>query len=765
MKYYLPLIALVTLTPTLLIPEPIIAEETQLVAQEIEPEIEEYARSISVKIAVDGKNKGSGVLIGKQDGKYPIVTNHHVVRGGSEFTIQTADGTNHQASIVPNPISSDDDIALLSFNSNNEYQPVRLNSVNTAREEKTIYAVGYAAETGEFTIAGGNIGRVNQKPFQEGYQIGYSSDVLEGMSGGAIFDNAGDLVGINGIGAFPILDTAYQYEDETTPSAPEIEQFRTLSWGLSLHRLLTQLNPEIITAYGLPQPETAADLGKTALTGWLGDLETKAKEITVRIDNLSGGNGSGVIIAKEGNTYTVLTADHVLCDRDEETNECLDRDYEIITPDGQKYSLDPQTINSQPGVDLAVFKFTSSETYQVAELADYPLTNNDAVFVAGYPQLAANTDPQWHFSLGYGFDKEQGLLNVNVTSNSNSQENSESLSQSSLAEGYEMVYTSPTYGGMSGGAVLDRVGRVIGIHGQAEGETVLNNQSGTENTIQLGYSLGIPINTLIGLKARLGVEETLTVAENSPAELNPGERETFESAILGTEISQSNANAKRWLERGNQLWRLRRYEDAEAAFNRVLELDEPELHYLAHYGKGLTLKDRGKLELALASLESATTSNSEFAPAFEEKSLVLQWLDRFDEALVAIDKAIDLELSNPNYYLTKAGLHRNLKQYDEAEIAYNKAIEISPRAAFFHNRGVLYAEQGEGELALADYNQALKINPNLASTYNNRGILYAEQGEGELALADYNQAIKINPNLALAYYNRGILYKEQFLNF
>ena len=777
MKRYLLLIALLTLVSTACQSEvglddrlnstEVVKEEldpTKVVEAELDPELKAYAKAISVKISNQDKNRGSGVIIGKQGSKYLVVTNHHVIRDAESLSIKTEDEIAHQGKLVENTITTNDDIALIVFESDNQYQSVRLNSNNTAKEEKAIYAVGYAAKTGEFTIATGNIERVNQKPFQEGYQIGYSSDVLEGMSGGAIFDNAGDLVGINGIGAFPILDTAYQYEDETTPSPAEIEQFRPLSWGLSLYRLLTQLNQDIITAYGLPQPEIAADLGKTELTGWLGELETKAQQVSVRIDSSSGANGSGVIIAKSGNTYTVLTADHVLCEKDEEieeikqTNECEDRNYEIVTPDGEKYPLDPQTINAQPGVDLAVFKFVSNETYQVAELADYPLTDNDAVFVAGFPQLAANTEPQWQFSLGYGSEKERGLLNVNVSSNSNSQENSESLSPSSLAEGYEMVYSSPTYGGMSGGAVLDKQGRVIGIHGQAEGEAVTNNQSGTEDAIQLGYSLGIPINTFMGLKERLGVEETIAVTKNSPAAFNSVEREAFETAILNTEISQTNTTAQRLLERGNQLWRLRRYQEAVAAFDQTLQLNEAEVYYLAHYGKGLALTRQGKYELALASFENATTFNDEFAPAFGEKSGILGLLGRFKEALIEIDRAIDLEPNNANHYFSKAIALKSLKRIDEAIAAYSKAIEINPRAAFFNNRGFHYRDKGEIELALADFNQAIDISPNYAEAYYNRGFYYRSKGEMELALADFNKVIEIDPNNASAYVNRGTLY-------
>ena len=190
MKRYLLLIALLTFFPVsyLFKADANEVNSTEVVERELEPELKAYAKAISVRISSDKENKGSGVIIGKQGSKYLVVTNYHVIRERDNLSIQTEDGISHQGKIVENPITADDDIALLVFESSNNYQPVRLNSVNTAREEKSIYAVGYAAETGEFTITSGNIERVIDQPFEEGYQIGYSSNVLEGMSGGAIFD-------------------------------------------------------------------------------------------------------------------------------------------------------------------------------------------------------------------------------------------------------------------------------------------------------------------------------------------------------------------------------------------------------------------------------------------------------------------------------------------------------------------------------------------------------------------------------------------------
>ncbi|MFM6788667.1 MAG: tetratricopeptide repeat protein, partial [Microcystis panniformis] len=76
------------------------------------------------------------------------------------------------------------------------------------------------------------------------------------------------------------------------------------------------------------------------------------------------------------------------------------------------------------------------------------------------------------------------------------------------------------------------------------------------------------------------------------------------------------------------------------------------------------------------------------------------------------------------------------------------------------NRGLLYYNLQKYDLALAHYNQAIRINPNYAMAYNNRGVLYIDLQKYDLALSDYSKAIEINPNDAYAYGNRGLLYAE-----
>ena len=66
--------------------------------------------------------------------------------------------------------------------------------------------------------------------------------------------------------------------------------------------------------------------------------------------------------------------------------------------------------------------------------------------------------------------------------------------------------------------------------------------------------------------------------------------------------------------------------------------------------------------------------------------------------------------------------------------------ESSRDAYFYNNRGVDYDGQGEWDKAIADYNMAIELEPQLAVAYSNRGFVFEELGDNKNAEADFAKA-------------------------
>src|SRR5580704_15845876 len=76
-------------------------------------------------------------------------------------------------------------------------------------------------------------------------------------------------------------------------------------------------------------------------------------------------------------------------------------------------------------------------------------------------------------------------------------------------------------------------------------------------------------------------------------------------------------------------------------------------------------------------------------------------------------------------------------------------------AKIYANRGTEYKNKGDLDRAIADYSEAIRLDPEHVKAYNNRGITWAAKGELDRAIADYSEAIRLDPKYVDAYDNRG----------
>ncbi len=77
------------------------------------------------------------------------------------------------------------------------------------------------------------------------------------------------------------------------------------------------------------------------------------------------------------------------------------------------------------------------------------------------------------------------------------------------------------------------------------------------------------------------------------------------------------------------------------------------------------------------------------------------------------------------------------------------------QAETWFNQAVQQDEAGDFEGAIASYDKALEITPDLNEVWFNRGNALSKLGRLEEAIASYDKAIEINPNFHEAWHNRG----------
>jgi S1-C subfamily serine protease len=160
-----------------------------------------------VSVSQDGTPVGSGTGWVLDAGEGFVVTNQHVVNGGSTFSVRIAD-RDRQATVVAS--APCDDLALLRVTDTEGLRSVRLGSQADLRQGETVVAVGFpasASETPNLTATNGLVSVVRESFDLRAIDVPQYPNVIQtdaainpGNSGGPLFDTRGRLVGVNSAG-------------------------------------------------------------------------------------------------------------------------------------------------------------------------------------------------------------------------------------------------------------------------------------------------------------------------------------------------------------------------------------------------------------------------------------------------------------------------------------------------------------------------------------------------------------------------------------
>ena len=109
--------------------------------------------------------------------------------------------------------------------------------------------------------------------------------------------------------------------------------------------------------------------------------------------------------------------------------------------------------------------------------------------------------------------------------------------------------------------------------------------------------------------------------------------------------------------------------------------------------------------------------------------------------------------------LMRAGIWADKKEFDKAIAEYTEAIRLDPESSYsYRGRGRTWSTNGEPEKAVADYTEAIRLDPESSCAYLGRGWTWGTSGESDKAIADYTEAIRLDPKCSYAYAGRGLAW-------
>jgi tetratricopeptide (TPR) repeat protein len=210
----------------------------------------------------------------------------------------------------------------------------------------------------------------------------------------------------------------------------------------------------------------------------------------------------------------------------------------------------------------------------------------------------------------------------------------------------------------------------------------------------------------------------------------------FLSALFAGCIGNSSWTAAEWLEQGNRFAKEGLYAEAVDAYNQSLKLNASDAKVFTY--RGVALQHLGANNDAMRDFEQALIINPNESAAWQGKAATYIELGQYHPAIKAADKAIELphtgEDKIENAYLLRGFALNRLENYDDALLAFDKAIEIDPkRVDLWQNKAYSLTKLGRFMEVLKCYEVMSVIEPHNAE-------IWSKKGEIHLALGQINEA-------------------------
>ena len=152
------------------------------------------------------------------------------------------------------------------------------------------------------------------------------------------------------------------------------------------------------------------------------------------------------------------------------------------------------------------------------------------------------------------------------------------------------------------------------------------------------------------------------------------------------------------------------------------------------------------------------------AAVFRAKAALLRQLGQNEQAVAADQQADEIPPTTARDFYLSATAHLrggSPDRHAQAIVDLQHALKLDPRHYWsWMQKGLCQLEQGEPQLALADFGVCVGLWPEFAWGYFNRAVTLDQLGQKSAAVADYSAALERDPELLAAVQNRGLAQLE-----
>jgi tetratricopeptide (TPR) repeat protein len=315
------------------------------------------------------------------------------------------------------------------------------------------------------------------------------------------------------------------------------------------------------------------------------------------------------------------------------------------------------------------------------------------------------------------------------------------------------------------GVVASRAGRTVDSL-----EALLKATELNPAYFRAWYNLGIA-------RANAGELEGARVAYETSRKLHPAHFETAQNLALllldqgaperalkileeATKLAGGEQRARAWFALGVALGRLKRVDEALAAYDKAIEYRPAYL--LPRYNQAVlhaSLGSADSLQQAENIVKQLMALSIDFAPAWFLQGRIHSVRGNDDKALAAYDRAADLV---PGFWKTRyngALVAFRLKRMSDSERRFARlAVDFPNRPEPRFNIGRIAYAQDELDRATTEYAAALEIaNGDYPEAEINQGLVLRAQGRNEEALTHFDSVLRKDAKSSSAMMNRALV--------